>query len=117
MTPRLPCRRNWRIGMRADDACDTASCFCLSDCQPDRHSPFCFRKSGVPEVSAHYVDDFNGHVTQGGFLRLQIKAGVELSLNDVPVDQIDGLALIGFGRDAFAPKADISRPPCGRQIR
>jgi murein DD-endopeptidase MepM/ murein hydrolase activator NlpD len=49
---------------------------------------------------AHYVDDFNGHVTQGGFLRLQLKAGVELSLNDVPVDQIDGLALIGFGRDA-----------------
>ncbi|MGB0342262.1 MAG: M23 family metallopeptidase [Parvibaculales bacterium] len=62
----------------------------------------CFAADNLPPLKfpAQYVADFNGQLTQGGFLRLQLKAGVELSLNDAPVDQIDGLALIGFGRDA-----------------
>jgi len=54
----------------------------------------------APVFPAAFVDDYNGQLTQGGLVRLQVKSGVQLLLNDAPVAQIDGLAIIGFGRDA-----------------
>ncbi len=50
--------------------------------------------------SSTYVETHIGRLIQGGLMMLQLTPGTTLALNNRPVSQVDGLVLIGFGRDA-----------------
>ena len=51
----------------------------------------------LPEA---FVVSHRGSFTPGGLVVLQLQADTQVWLNDAPVDQLDGQAMIGFGRDA-----------------
>jgi len=64
---------------------------------------FCVAWLGIAHAAPFpetYVRAHQGQLTQGGLVVLQLTPGTTASLNGRPVSQINGLALIGFGRDA-----------------
>lgn len=47
-----------------------------------------------------YVQSSSGYLTQGGLLVLTLAPKTYIYLNDKPIAQVNGLSVIGFGRDA-----------------
>lgn len=52
------------------------------------------------DVPAAYIDKISGRFEAGGMVALQLKNGVEVTVDGLPVKVHDNLAIFGYGRDA-----------------
>ena len=55
------------------------------------------------DVPAAYIDKISGRFEAGGMVALQLKNGVEVTVDGLPVKVHDNLAIFGYGRDASGP--------------